>query len=124
MDYLITFEDGTEAHLEHHGVKGMKWRKGRKTPTGPTGQGQRSGGSSKNAAAKRRTRAENQKRLRLRAEKLHVKKSSGVKYKVRTGNYRSSARLKGNTENYAKAASLAKQIKEQKRARKAVGYKD
>ncbi len=25
MDYLIHFEDGSEAYLAHHGVKGMKW---------------------------------------------------------------------------------------------------
>lgn len=25
MDYLITFDDGSSAYLEHHGVKGMKW---------------------------------------------------------------------------------------------------
>jgi hypothetical protein len=25
MDYLVTFEDGSEEHLSHHGVKGMKW---------------------------------------------------------------------------------------------------
>ena len=25
MDYKFTFEDGSEAYLEHHGVKGMKW---------------------------------------------------------------------------------------------------
>lgn len=25
MDYLITFDDGTSAYLEHFGVKGMKW---------------------------------------------------------------------------------------------------
>lgn len=25
MDYLITFEDGSSAYLEHHGIKGMKW---------------------------------------------------------------------------------------------------
>lgn len=26
MDYLITFEDGSDAYLFHYGVKGMKWR--------------------------------------------------------------------------------------------------
>ena len=25
MDYLLTFEDGSEGYLAHHGVKGMKW---------------------------------------------------------------------------------------------------
>lgn len=25
MDYIITFEDGSSAYLEHHGVMGMKW---------------------------------------------------------------------------------------------------
>lgn len=25
MDYLITFEDGSEAYLAHHGIKGMHW---------------------------------------------------------------------------------------------------
>jgi hypothetical protein len=27
MDYLITFEDGSEGYLAHHGIKGMKWGK-------------------------------------------------------------------------------------------------
>ena len=26
MDYLITFEDGSDAYLSHYGVKGMKWK--------------------------------------------------------------------------------------------------
>jgi hypothetical protein len=25
MDYILTFEDGSDAYLSHHGVKGMKW---------------------------------------------------------------------------------------------------
>lgn len=25
QSYIVTFEDGSEAYLEHHGVKGMKW---------------------------------------------------------------------------------------------------
>lgn len=25
MGYLVSFEDGSEAYLEHHGIKGMKW---------------------------------------------------------------------------------------------------
>ena len=25
MGYLITFEDGSDAYLSHHGIKGMKW---------------------------------------------------------------------------------------------------
>lgn len=25
MDYLVTFDDGSSAYLEHHGTKGMKW---------------------------------------------------------------------------------------------------
>ena len=25
MDYILTFEDGSDAYLSHHGIKGMKW---------------------------------------------------------------------------------------------------
>lgn len=25
MNYIVTFDDGTSAYLEHHGTKGMKW---------------------------------------------------------------------------------------------------
>lgn len=25
MDYILTFEDGSDAYLFHHGIKGMKW---------------------------------------------------------------------------------------------------
>ena len=25
MEYMVTFEDGTEGYLSHHGVQGMKW---------------------------------------------------------------------------------------------------
>lgn len=25
MDYIVTFEDGSEAYLAHHGIKGQKW---------------------------------------------------------------------------------------------------
>lgn len=105
MDYKLTFEDGSDAILTHHGVKGMHWgiwnpetrarytEEGRMPPAG-------GGGSDEDEEEKKR-QEEHEQELRDKREMYTERKRRSKEYHMESSLNKSE--YNGDVEGYRKA---------------------
>lgn len=80
MELKFTFEDGSEA-LMHYGVKGMRWKKGRKPQGQFLSEIKRVKGTKQDSSEKtslKNRAAENRNRVRMNARRARTLKASGT----------------------------------------------